>query len=413
MAHKTEIIAGLDLGTSAVKVVIVEIDGDRRDVIGVSVVPHEGGIRGGHVVALDRTTRAIEAALEEASRMADCHISQVHLSVSGPGTMGFNSDGTVAVRGGRVTEEHIRRVLETASAVKLPADRQLLHTLPQEYLIDGQDGIRDPLGMTGVRLETRVHSMTCSRPALTNAIECCEQAKVSVASVMFDGLASSAAVLSREERELGVVLVDVGGGTTDIAVWKEDALVHTKSLPYGGTELTKQIAEGLRTPREAAEQIKQRHGSALATLVADDEVIEVPDVGGRESQTRQRHLLCEILEPALEELYSRIANELDVAGCREQLTAGVVLTGGTAGLKGIAELGEDVLGLPVRCAKPTGLGGLHDVVASPSYATAVGLCSSTFESTLVATEMDSTRTRTRKEGSGWFDRFRPIIERYF
>lgn len=419
MVTKSQIIAGLDLGTSAIKVVIVETDGERRDVIGVSMVPHEGGIRSGHVVSLDQTTQAIREALEEASRMADCHISEVHLGVSGPGTMGFNSEGAVAVRNQRVGEDHVRRVLDTASAVKLPVDRQLLHTVPQEFVIDGQDGIRNPRGMTGVRLETRVHSITCSRPALANALVCCEQAGVAVASAVFDGLASSAAVLTHQERDMGVALVDVGGGTTDIAVWVEDALVHTKSLPHGGDELTKQIAQGLRTPREAAEQIKQRHGCALTTLVADDEIIEVPDVGGREPQTRQRHLLCEILEPALEDFYTRISNELDVAGCRELLTGGgVVLTGGGADLEGIAELGEDVLtGLTVRKALPLGLGGLHDVVASPAYATAVGLCMPRF-GTVPAT-MDLKRKKkwggrsSGGSGGGWLNRFRPLIERYF
>ena len=247
MGNKTEIVAGLDFGSSKVAVVIMELDGDRRDVIGVSMIPSGDGLRAGNVVAIDRTIEAVRTAVEEASRMADCDLPRARLSVSGAGTMGFNSEGTVAVRSGRVTETDVARVLETAGAVKLPDDKQVLHTLPQEYNIDGQDGIKTPQGMTAVRLETRVHVITCSRTALTNAIECCNKAGLAVERATYSGLASSASVLSNEERELGVVLVDIGGGTTDIAVWSDNALVHTTSLACGGDEFTRQIARGLCT----------------------------------------------------------------------------------------------------------------------------------------------------------------------
>jgi cell division protein FtsA len=230
-----------------------------------------------------------------------------------------------------------------------------------------------------VRLETRVHVITGSRTALANAIECCNKAGLTVERAVFSGLAASEAVLSPEERELGAVLVDVGGGTTDIAVWFDKALVHTTSLECGGDELTRQIARGLRTPGDAAERIKQRHGSAMASMVADGETMEVPGVGGREAQFRQRHILCEILEPGLEDFFARVSQEIDVAGCREHLAAGVVLTGGTANLDSIAELGMDVLiGMPVRTGAPGGFGGLADVVADPRYSTAVGLCLDAF-----------------------------------
>ncbi|MGM0576605.1 MAG: cell division protein FtsA [Myxococcota bacterium] len=409
MVQKSEIVAGLDLGSSKVSVVILESDGERQDVIGVSMVPTGGGLRAGHVVAIDRTIEAIRTAVEEASRMADADISSIRLAVSGPGTMGFNSEGTVAVRGGQVGDQDVSRVLETASAVRLPDDRQVLHTLPQEYIIDGHEGIRTPEGMTGVRLETRVHVITAGRTALTNAVECCNKAGLTVERAVYGGLASSAAVLSPEERELGVVLVDVGGGTTDLAVWYDDALVHTVSLECGGDELTRQIARGLRTPGDAAERIKQRFGCCMATMVSDGETMEVPGVGGREPQVRQRHLLCEILEPGLEDFFARVAREIEVAGCREHLAAGVVLTGGTANLEAIAELGQDMLiGMPVRVGAPSGFGGLSDVVQDPRHATAVGLCLDGFDQA-----PQGPLRRPKSGGSRFWRPVRKLIQAWF
>ncbi|MFT7580406.1 MAG: cell division protein FtsA [Myxococcota bacterium] len=380
MARTTEITAGLDLGSSKIAVVIMEDDGDQKNIIGVSLVPSAGGLREGQVVSIERTTEAIQQAVEEAARMAGCQISNVRLAIGGSSTMGFNSDGTVAVRGGRVAPQDIDRVLEAARAVPLPSDKQIMHALPQEYIIDGHDRIRTPLGMNGVRLEARVHVITAGKTPLVNAVECCGKAGLTVDRVVFGGLASSAAVTTREERELGCVVVDVGGGTTDISVWYDHALVHTVALDWGGYELTKQIARGLRTPVRAAESIKQRFGCALATMVSDGETMDVPSVGGRDSQVRQRHLLCEILEPGLEDLFARVSQEIDVAGCRELLAAGVILTGGTANLEAVADLGEDILvGMPVRVGYPNAPGGLVDVVDDPRYATAVGLCLDDFE----------------------------------
>ncbi len=375
MGKGARIVAGLDVGSTHVTVVILEIDGERRDVIGVSMVPVGSGMRAGHVVAIDRTIEAIRRAVDEASRMGDCVIDHVRLSVSGPRTMGFNENGAVAVRGGQVDTSDIKRALETASAVRLPDDARVLHTLPQEFVLDDHDGIRTPQGMAGVRLETRVHIVACSRTALTNAIECCNKAGLAVERAMFSGLASSASVLSDEERELGVVLVDVGGGTTDVSVWYDRALVHSVSMSCGGEELTRQIARGLCTPGDAAERIKCRHGCALSSMVPDGDTIQVPGVGGRAPQDRQRHVLCEIIEPSLEDFFARLGAEIEVAGCREHLAAGVVLTGGTSMLESIADLGSEVLpGLPVRVGHPTGFGGLADVVEDPRYSTAVGLC---------------------------------------
>ena len=381
MARPTEIVAGLDLGSSKIAAVIMEKTPEEKNVIGVSLVPTGGGVRHGQIVSIEQTTEAIRVALDEASRMAGCQINTIRLGVGGSHVVGFNSDGTVAVRGGRVTENDVNRVLEAARAIPLPGDKQILHALPQEYIIDGHDGIRTPIGMNGIRLETRVHVITAGRTALMNALECCGNAGVQVENIMFNGLVAAGSVLTHEERELGCVLVDVGGGTTDVSVWYDNALVHTVALDWGGDELTRQIARGLRTPSDSAEQVKQRFGCAVAAMVADGETMEVPSVGGREPQIRQRHLLCEILEPGLEELFGRVSHEIDVAGCRELLAAGVVLTGGTASLEAIADLGEDVLvGMPVRIGlpQPKNIGGLVAVVADPRYASAVGLCLDTF-----------------------------------
>jgi cell division protein FtsA len=380
MAKTSEIVAGLDLGSSKVACVIAEGTTSGRNIIGASMVPTEGGLRDGQVVSIERTTQAIMSAVDEASKMAGCQISMVRLGFGGANTMGFNSDGTVAVRTGRVTQLDIDRVLEAARAVSLSSERQVLHALPQEYILDGHDRIRTPVGMNGVRLEARVHVVTTAKTALVNAVECATRANLQVDRAIFGGLAASASVLNREERELGCVLVDVGGGTTDVMVWYDDALVHSVSLDWGGDELTRQIARGLRTPLRDAEVIKQRYGSALASMVGEGETMEVPSVGGREPSIRQRHLLCEILEPGLEDLFTRIGNEIDVAGCRELLAAGVVLTGGTSRLQSIADLGEEILvGMPVRVGSPSGLGGLGDVFADPCYASAVGLCLDVFE----------------------------------
>lgn len=408
MARGTEIVAGVDLGSSKVAVVLMETDGTESNLIGVSLVPSAGGLREGQVVSIERTTEVISQAVEEASRMAGCTISSVRVAVGGSGAIGFNSNGTVAIRGGRVTEADVDRVLENARAVLLPADKQMLHAVPQEYIIDGNDRIRTPIGMNGVRLEARVHAITASKTALVNAMECCAKAGLSVERVVFGGLASSAAVTTREERELGCVVVDVGGGTTDVSVWYDHALVHTVSLDWGGDELTKQIARGLRTPVRSAEAIKQDFGCALASMVSDGETMEVPSVGGREPQVRQRHLLCEILEPGLEDMFARVSQEIDVAGCRELLAAGVVLTGGTANLAAIADLGEDILvGMPVRVGKPTGPGGIVNVVQDPRYATAVGLCMDTFE-----TMSQPIRGDAPRRGRLW-GRFRSLVDAWF
>lgn len=409
MARGTDIVAGLDLGSSKIACVIAEGTGKERIITGVSMVPSQGGLRDGQVVSIEKTTEAIRQAVDEASRMAGCEISMVRIGIGGSDTVGINSNGTVAIRGGRVNQPDIDRVLENARALPLAADRAVLHGLPQEYIIDGHDRIRTPLGMNGVRLETRVHVITTSRTSRTNAIECTTRAGLRSDGVIFGGLASSASALTPEERELGCVLVDIGGGTTDLAVWYDHALVHTVSLNWGGDALTRQIARGLRTPISDAEIIKQRYGTAKASLVDEGETMEVPSTGGRGPQIRQRHLLCEFVEPELEDLFSRISEEIAVAGCRDLLAAGVILTGGTANLQAIADLGEDILlGVPVRVGSPHGLGGLSDVVADPRYATAVGLCLDSFEGM-----QQPVINPSHKSGRSRFWNFKRLIEAWF
>jgi len=410
MARTTDIVAGLDLGSSKIACVIAEESDKGRNIIGVSMVPSQGGLRDGQIVSIERATEAIRQAVDEASRMAGCEISMVRVGVGGSDTIGINSNGTVAIRGGRVNQPDVDRVLEGARAVPLSADREVLHGLPQEYIIDGHDRIRTPIGMNGVRLEARVHVITTSRTSLVNAMECTTRAGLTVDGIYFSALSSSASSLTREERELGCVLVDIGGGTTDIAVWYDHALVHTVSLDWGGDELTRQIARGLRTPISDAEIIKQRYGTAKASLVDEGETMEVPSTGGRGPQTRQRHLLCEILEPGLEDLFSRISEEIDVAGCRELLAAGLVLTGGTANLQAIADLGEDILlGMPVRVGSPRGLGGLGDVVEDPRYASAVGLCLDTFE----GIQQPVVNAKRRAGGRGRFWNIKRLFDAWF
>ena len=406
----TEIVAGVDLGSTTVSTVILEVDGaGGRSIVGVASVPSGGGIREGQVVSIERATEAIRASVAEAARMADCEITNVRLGIGGSDALGINSDGTVAVRGGRVTPQDIERVLEAARAMPLPMEKQILHALPQEFIVDGHDRIRSPVGMNGVRLETRVHVITAARTPLVNAIECCTKAGLTVDQVVFAGLASAAAVTTREERELGCAVVDVGGGTTDLTVWYDHALVHSVSWDWGGEELTKQIARGLRTPVREAEGIKRQYGCALASLIADGETMAVQSVGHREVQVRQRHVLCEIIEPMLEEMFARVDHELNVAGCRELLAAGVVLTGGTAKLEAIADLGEEILvGLPVRVGVPQGLRGLSEVVEDPTYATAAGLGLDTFDT---VTEPVGPNRQTRS--SGLWSRFRDAMDRWF
>jgi cell division protein FtsA len=360
---KGEIVVGLDIGTTKICCIVGEITPDGIDVIGIGTHPSRG-LRKGVVINIEATVSSIRRAVEEAELMAGAEISSVYAGIAGGHIRGFNSQGVVAVKDKEVKQGDIERVLDAARAI---------HVLPQEYIIDEQDGIREPLGMSGVRLEAKVHIVTAAVSSAQNIIKCCGRTGLNVADIVLEPLASADAVLADEEKELGVALVDIGGGTTDVAIFSAGAIQHTSVIPLGGNHLTNDIAVGLRTPMHEAEKIKVKFGSAQAGSLDKDDTIEVPSVGGRAPRVLSRRILCEIIEPRVEELFQLVHREIQKAGQEDLLASGVVLTGGSTLLHGMAELAEEVLGLPVRRGLPRGIGGLTDVVKSPQHATAVGL----------------------------------------
>jgi cell division protein FtsA len=369
---RDEIIVGLDIGTTKIAAIVGEITEDGIDIIGIGTARSKG-LRKGVVVNIDATVHAIQSAIDEAENMAGCEISTVYAGISGGHIAGLNSHGIVAVKDKEVRESDLMRVIEAAKAVAIPMDREVLHVLPQEYIVDDQDGIREPLGMAGVRLEAKAHIVTTAVTSAQNVIKCANRCGLQVADIVLEPLASAAAVVEADEKELGVALVDLGGGTADITIFCEGAVVHTAVLPLGGGHVTNDIAVGLRTPLEAAEQIKKKYGCALESLVEEDETMEVPSVGGREARILSRKLLVHIVEPRLEEIFEHIRQEIMNSGYWENLAAGVVLTGGATNMQGIPELAESVLELPARRGLPRDIGGLTEVVNAPEYATGVGL----------------------------------------
>ena len=367
-----EIVVGLDIGTTKIAAIVGEVTEDGTDIIGIGTAPSKG-LRKGVVVNIDATVKAIQHAIVEAENMAGCEISTVYASISGGHIRGINSHGVVAVKDKEIRDTDIARVIDAAKAMAIPLDREVLHVLPQQYIIDDQDGIRDPLGMAGVRLESKVHIVTTAVTSGQNVVKCANRCGLQVADIVLDPLASAEAVIEDDEKELGVALIDVGGGTADIALFADGAIVHTAVLPLGGGHVTNDIAVGLRTPLEAAEQIKRKYGCALPSLVEEDDTMEVPSVGGREPRILERQLLVKIIEPRIEEIFEHIRAEILRSGYFDGLAAGAVLTGGTTIMEGIPELAEQVLGLPARRGLPRGIGGLTDVVRSPMYSTGVGL----------------------------------------
>ena len=372
MKRHHELIAGLDIGTTKVCCIVGERTPEGVDIIGIGSCESQG-LRKGVVINIDATVGSISRAIEEAELMAGCEISTVYAGIAGGHIRGFNSQGIVAIKDREVRGQDIIRVVDAAKAVAIPADREIIHVLPREYMVDEQDGILEPVGMHGVRLEAQVHIVTGAIASLNNIGKCAERCGVEVEEIVLEQLASSAAVLTPEEKELGVALVDIGGGTTDIAVWHRKAIVHTAVIPVGGNNITKDIAVGLRTPMSDAETIKMRYGCALGDLVTSDETIEVPSVGGRRPRALKRELLTTIIEPRVEEMLALIGQHIQEACPLEGLASGIVLTGGVAVMDGIAELAEEVLGVPVRRGVPQGVGGLVDVVRNPRFATGVGL----------------------------------------
>ena len=372
MAEDRAFLVSLDVGSTKICVVVARIVDNKVNIAGIGSHPSTG-LRKGVVVNIDSTVGSMKKAIEEAELMAGIKIAGCLAGVAGAHIKSFNSNGVVAVKDKEVRKDDVTRAIDAAKAVAIPADRELIHVIPQEYIVDDQDGIKDPLGMSGVRLEVKVHIVTGSVTSTQNIVKCCYLAGLSVEDLILGQLASSEATLTPEETEIGVAVVDIGGGTSDIAVYANGAIRHTAILPFGGSHVTNDIAIGLRTPVDEAEKIKKRYGCALSKMVGANETIEVPSVGGRKPRTLMRKTLADIIEPRVEEILSLIHEEIKKSGYEKLLASGVVLTGGCANLEGIVELAETVFSLPVRKGLPIGVGGLVDVVNNPIYATGVGL----------------------------------------
>ncbi|MAL99898.1 cell division protein FtsA [Hydrocarboniclastica marina] len=372
-AEPENMIVGLDIGTSKV----VAIVGKRKldgaiEVAGIGSHPSRG-LKRGVVVNIEVTVQAIQRAVEEAELMAGCRIHSVFAGIAGSHIRSMNSHGIVAIRDREVTQADIDRVIDAAQAVAIPADQKILHILPQEFVIDNQEGIKEPLGMSGVRLEAKVHLVTCAVNAAQNIEKCVRRCGLEVDDIILEQLASSYAVLTDDEKELGVCVVDIGGGTTDIAIFTGGAIRHTAVIPIAGDQVTNDIAMALRTPTQNAEEIKTKYACALTQLAGADETIKVPSVGDRPPRDLSRQALAEVVEPRYEELFTLVQSELRRSGFEEMIPAGIVLTGGSAIMEGVIELAEEIFHMPVRLAEPQGVSGMTDVVSNPIYSTGVGL----------------------------------------
>jgi len=368
-----KLIVGLDIGTSKVLAIVGELTTTGEiEIIGVGHHPSRG-MKKGVVVNIESTVQSIQRAVEEAELMAGCQIHSVYAGIAGSHIRSTNSHGNVAIRDKEVSEFDIQRVIESASAMAIPADQKVLHVLPQEFIIDGQEGIREPIGMSGVRLESRVHIVTGAVSAVQNIVKCVRRCGLEVDDIILEQLASSMAVLTDDEKELGVCLVDIGGGTTDISVYTEGAIRHTSVIPIAGDQVTNDIAVALRTPTPNAEEIKKKYGCALTQLAAREETIEVPSVGDRPPRKLTRQTLAEVTEPRIEELYGLVQAELRRSGFEDVIGSGIVLTGGSSKMEGMVDLAEEIFHMPVRLGVPQYVGGLKGVIQNPIFATGVGL----------------------------------------
>jgi cell division protein FtsA len=368
-----DLIVGLDIGTSKVLALVGEVGPNGAiEVLGVGSQPSRG-LKKGVVVNIESTVQSIQRAVEEAELMAGCEIHAVFAGIAGSHVRSLNSHGVVAIRDREVTPGDVEHVIDAARAVAIPADQKILHVLPQEFVVDGQEGIHDPIGMSGVRLEAKVHIVTGAESAAQNIEKCIKRCGLEVEDVVLEQLASSFAVLTEDEKDLGVCMVDIGGGTTDIAVFAQGAIRHTAVIPIAGDQVTNDIAVSMRTPTQHAEDIKIRYACALSQLANPDETIEVPSVGDRPARRLARQTLAEVVEPRYEELFGLVREELRRSGFEELVVAGLVLTGGSARMEGVIELAEEVFHLPVRLGLPQQIQGLADVVRNPIYATGVGL----------------------------------------
>lgn len=366
------LVVGLDIGTTKICCVVGEVSGPEVNVIGIGTHPSVG-LRKGVVVNIDATVESIKKAVEEAELMAGCEISSVYAGIAGGHITGFNSRGIVGIKGPEITQADVDRVIEAARAVAIPMDREVIHVLPQEYIVDEQAGIQNPVGMSGVRLEAKIHIVTGAVTSAHNIVKCVNRAGLDVCDIVLESLASGEAVLTSEEKQLGTALIDLGGGTSDLAIFAGQNIKHTFVLSLGGDNLTNDIAIGLRAPVAEAEKIKKKYGTCMSAGISPDETIEVPGMAGRQARQLPRQILGEILEPRMEEIFQLIRREIFRSAMENMMSSGIVVTGGTAMLDGVTDIAEAVFGLPARLGKPRGITGLTDVVNNPMYATGVGL----------------------------------------
>jgi cell division protein FtsA len=368
-----KLLVGLDIGTSKIAAIVAEIKPEGGfEIIGMGSHPSRG-LKKGVVVNIDTTVNAIQRALEEAELMADCKIREVYTGIAGSHIRSFNSQGMVAIKDQEVAQSDIERAVDTARAVQIPNDQQILHVLNQEFIVDGQEDVREPLGMNGVRLEVKVHIVTGAVSSAQNIVKCVRRCGLEVRDLVLQPLASAQAVISDDEKDLGVALMDIGGGTTDLVVYTHGAIRHTAVIPIAGDQITNDIAMALRTPTKDAEDIKERYGCALSQLANPNDMVDVPGLGDREPRQLSRKTLSEVIEPRVEELYSLVQTELRRSGYEELLSSGVVITGGTSVMQGMVELGEEIFHMPVRVGYPTYSGALAETVRHPRHATGVGL----------------------------------------
>ena len=368
-----QMIVGLDIGTSKVVAIVGEVREDGTlEVIGLGSHPSRG-LKKGVVVNIESTVHSIQRAVEEAELMAGCQIDAVYAGIAGSHIRSLNSHGIVAIRDKEVTPADIERVLDAAQAMAIPADQKILHILPQEYVIDHQEGVKEPLGMSGVRLEAKVHLVTCAVNSAQNIEKCVRRCTLEVRDVILEQLASSYAVLTEDEKDLGVCLVDIGGGTTDVAIFTEGAIRHTANIPIAGDQVTNDIAMALRTPTPHAEELKIKYACALTQLAGAEETIQVPGVGDKPPRALSRQALAEVVEPRYEELFTLVQSELRRSGFEDMIPAGIVITGGSSTMEGVVELAEEIFHMPVRLACPQAVSGMTEVVNNPIYATGVGL----------------------------------------
>ena len=401
------LIVGLDIGTSKIVAIVAELTPEGRlDILGIGSHQESRGLKKGVVVNIEATVNAISRVIQEVELMADCKVKEVYTGIAGSHIKSFNSNGMVAIKDKEVSPLDVERVIETARAMPIPSDQQILHILTQEFIVDGQDGVREPIGMSGVRLEVKTHIVTGAVSAAQNIVKCGRRCGLEVVDLVLQPLASSYAVLTEDEKELGVCLVDIGGGTTDIAVFTQGAIRHTAVIPVAGDQITNDIAHALRTPTPEAEEIKVHYGVALQQLADEDELFEVPGIGERGPRRLSRQALVDVIEPRVTELYELIQAELRRSGYQELLSSGIVLTGGSSVMLGMVELGEEIFHMPVRLGIPNYAGSLAEVVQHPRYATAMGLLLEGLAQKKRGIQAHSTRTFKQVLGNmkSWFEK---------